>query len=173
MTYVLPSRRNKPEVKPLPDDVKQKSAVVRCKWCHETTHLSIFCKYKGTVLDKRPELECPDTFPNLPTSSSTSSNNDVSNGWGSGLSLTDLKDKIKPSSSLQEMKRVNSSMVSLDTLSTIEHTQEEINEFITCSNKQFEFCHPYEAYYSDFHDNDLNSGQFKKWYNVIHLQTCV
>lgn len=133
--YVLPSKRNIISEQP-------PSSKIVCKWCHEPGHLSISCKFKGQVQQKKPEMFNTQEFPRLNPNISTPQKETT---WGKILNIELLK-KIPHSMEEKRLTRVSSSNLSLDTLtSTGSEMDSELEEMIhTISMKDV---HPYDAYY--------------------------
>lgn len=131
--YTLPSQRNK--TKPPP---RLSSPELVCKWCHEVGHLSINCKFKGTILQKKPQLCDTDTFPKL----GIESVEPPTVKWKRTLSNEQLKNLPAPAPE-KKIMRINSSNISLDTLTSNDSMPNDM-----LHNRTTKDIHPYNAYYS-------------------------
>lgn len=161
MAYIPPSQRNK---KSNDNEIKKPSAVIKCKWCHQNDHLSINCKFKGTIQEEKPDILDNTFFPelqkNIQFSSSTSTSNWIDQDKIKKV-MTEDKDKTLA------LKRVSSSNISLDTAVSnySELDLDEINNIIISN------IHPYTSYYkytSEFTE-DLYTTEFNQWWYSTHV----
>jgi len=165
MAYVIPSKRNKPEPVPLPNSIINPSAREGCKWCHSIDHLSFTCKYKGTVLDKRPDLSSYESFPSL--GEETPNRNE--NMWASKDLLDGIKEWNSPINS-NILPKVSSSKLSLDTLTsdTTEYDTHDIDDFVRSTMSYLEVPHPFKYHYKNNMNilDQFNTISFRKWWNI-------
>ena len=161
MEYVPPSRR-----KIQKKEIAIESPTLVCKWCHESGHLSITCKYKGSMQEKKPDLGNVESFPSLTDSESVVTD---SSPWKSNFNIDNFKDQISKITN-NELKRIGSSAVSLDSMmsSQAELGVDEVDSLIYHNDHRLPDHHPYRYYYNDsiLKLNDLYTPDFNKWWYV-------
>ena len=175
MAYIPPSKRNKNIDKKEEvgtDDasgiVQTKTSVIVCKWCHQSDHLSIACKFKGNIQEKKPELNSIESFPSL-------NNVEVNNEsiWNTEFKLDKFKEQVSKLSN-NDMKRIGSSAVSLDTLTSnySELEIDEIDNIIYQNDNRLVDFHPYKSYYEfvSKKNDDLYTSEFNQyWYIYLDM----
>ncbi len=165
MTYIPPSKRNIQK-----EEIVTRPTVVICKWCHESDHLSITCKYKGCIQEKRPELNNIELFPSLVKKIEVSNEDSI---WNTNFKLDEFKERISKIST-SDLKRINSSVASLDTLTSnySEIDIDEIDSMIYQNDTRLPDYHPYKSYYKYFskpHEN-LYTDEFSQyWYVYLNM----
>ena len=163
MLYVIPSQRNKIDNNVLPP---KQHVVQLCRWCHKPGHLSFTCKFKGTVLEKKPNMVDNDSFPSLDGCDKSIHSPLENNKWGSSFSLDSLREKTKKIDN-NTIKRNYSSNISLDSLtSTGSYDSNELFEYIHNTNDYMEKEHPYTSYYKYLKKDICYDPAFNMWWMV-------
>ena len=160
MSYIPPNQRKKkaaPSPQPIP--------IAVCKWCHESGHLSINCKYKGTILDRKPDLDSGSDFPSLNNTPESINTTPI---WGNKLDVESLKETLI-NHEKESLKRIHSSNVSLDTLtSATEQELDNVDELVYHNNIILKDIHPYESFYKHQMDTNPYNKAFYEWW-LIYL----
>ena len=167
--YVLPSRRKAEAEKQKP---QSKPSEMVCKWCHESGHLSIHCNFKGKVLPKKPQLDSVEDFPSLVEDSRINDvQKDLKVTWHTPINIDTLRN-IATSQPDKKITRINSSVASLDTLTSCysEHDS-RLEDMISIPS--IDKVHPYKAYYDIKQPTDLlkltDDLDFRiSWYRQEH-----
>ena len=167
MAYIIPSKRNREEIRKSPTiPIIPTTPIVSsltCKWCHENDHLSLNCKFKGIIQEKRPNVKDNCLFPSL---CNVDKQKEVS--WGNGFEIDKFKERV---SKIEEttLKRINSSTISLDTLTSnySELDRNDIDSLVFQSNTKLSIHHPYRVYYQ-FSNENYSTDFLKWWSTTVH-----